>query len=167
MMVRMYVVPGLHLIPQSKLMSCWYASAQMLIQWRRNISKMTLAANPDPSQLQQTVGWKDTDRGVTNPQVVELAKSLGLAAVPPQTITLGGIERLLRAHGPLWTNGQSHIVVIGGVDSARGRVQVYDPLPVNVGKIEWRRYQWYLSGGAMDSRDTGLDVQAIFLYHPS
>lgn len=147
-------------------MSCWYASAQMLIQWKRDNARMTLARNPDPSQLTQTVTWEVTNRGVTNPQVIQLARSLGLGAVPPQTMTLEGIEHLLRRYGPLWTNGQSHIVVIGGVDPGTRRVQVYDPLPMNVGRVEWRPYQWYLSGGAIDSRDTGLDVQAVFLYHP-
>lgn len=73
---------------------------------------------------------------------------------------------LLRLYGPLWTNGTSHIVVIGGVDVVSKRIKVFDPWPVGKGKIEWRPYRRYLSGGQSDSRDTSLDVQAVFLYHP-
>jgi hypothetical protein len=34
----------------------------------------------------------------TNPQVIQVARSLGLGAVPPQAMTLRGIEALLRRH---------------------------------------------------------------------
>ena len=163
----MYLVPGVTLIPQTRTMACWCASAKMLIQWKRNTVGMTLRDNPDPSELSQTVVWEVSNQGITNPQVIQLAKGLGLRTVPPQTMDLRGLDALLRKHGPLWTNGKSHIVVIAGVDEGSGgRLQVYDPWPVNMGKVEWRSYQWYLSGGAADSRDTGRDVQTVFLYHP-
>jgi ABC-type bacteriocin/lantibiotic exporter with double-glycine peptidase domain len=163
----MYLVPDVTLIPQTRSMACWYASAKMLIQWKRNSVRTTFADHPDPSELSQTVVWEVSNQGITNPQVIQLAKRLGLRAVPPQTPSLYVLDQLLRAHGPLWTNGRSHIVVIGGVDEGSGgRVFVYDPWPVNMGKAEWRSFQSYLSGTGPAVRDTGSDVQAIFLYHP-
>ena len=38
-----YEVPSMTLIPQQKDMSCWYASAQMLIQWKMDILQQCLA----------------------------------------------------------------------------------------------------------------------------
>jgi ABC-type bacteriocin/lantibiotic exporter with double-glycine peptidase domain len=162
----MYMVPDLTLIPQQKNMACWYASAQMLIQWKRNRARATLMNHPDPSQVALTSTWEVANNGVTNPQIIRLAETLGLKTVPPMSLGLDGIENLLRLHGPLWTNGKSHIVVLGGADRANNKVLVYDPLPVGAGKKEWRLYQWYISGGKIDSRDTSADVKAVFLYHP-
>jgi hypothetical protein len=133
----------------------------MLIEWKRERLGMTLESHPDPSELGVTVGWEVTNRGITNPQVIQLAQFLGLKTVPPMTLTLKYLARLLRFYGPLWTNGKTHIVVIGGVDEARGRVRVYDPGPAGQGKIEWRSYQWYLSGKGADSRDTDASVRAV------
>jgi hypothetical protein len=79
----------------------------------------------------------------------------------------------LRRHGPLWTNGKGHIVVIDGVDATSGMVHVLDPWPPRHGKIEWRSYsEWYIGNVPVgddepdSSRDVGLDVEATFLYHP-
>jgi hypothetical protein len=66
------------------------------------------------------------------------------------SVTLRGIRELLQRHGPLWTHGQSHVVVITGVDEAREQLYVYDPAPLNIGCREWRSYP----------------VLASFLYHP-
>src|ERR1700688_4458131 len=38
-----YEVPGMTLIPQKLTMSCWYASAQMLIQWRQDQVQQSIA----------------------------------------------------------------------------------------------------------------------------
>src|SRR6266478_9251519 len=45
-----YVVPGMKLIPQTMAMSCWYASAKMLIWWRRHHTYSTEAAILDPRE---------------------------------------------------------------------------------------------------------------------
>lgn len=162
----MYMVSGMTLIPQQKNMACWYASAQMVVTWARNAAQATLADHPDPSELPTTVAWEVANRGIVNPQVIQLAQALGLRAVPPLTPNLRYLTELLVGYGPLWTNGKSHIVVIGGVDEATNRLQVYDPWPPGVGKIEWRSFSWYLDSPSASSRDTGGDVQAVFLYHP-
>jgi hypothetical protein len=162
----MYKVPGLRLVVQHKTMACWYASARMLIQWKRHQARATFADHPDPSQVAVTIAWEVSNAGVTNPQVIQLAQTLGLKTVPPMTPSLKMIRDLLQRHGPLWTNGKSHIVVIGGVDEVMGSVLVFDPWPPGQGTIEWRPFKWYLGGHAPDSRDTSADLRAIFLYHP-
>jgi hypothetical protein len=46
-------------------------------------------------------------------------------------------------------------------------VKVYDPWPPNIGKIEWRSLvTWYAFGTSASTRDTGRDVEAVFLYVP-
>lgn len=168
----MYRVPGLHLIPQQNKMSCWYASAQMLIAWKRSQSRATLVGHPDPSQVRQTVAWEVAANGLVNPNIIRMAKLLGLRTVPPQTPSLPMLEHLLIYYGPLWANGKEHIVVIGGIDVSSRRVLVFDPWPPKAGRIEWRPISWYLGTAPKvanepdSSRDTDPSVEAVFLYHP-
>ncbi len=111
-----YVVPGMKLIPQSKTNACWFASAQMVVQWRNRRGRFCIL--PSPAQVPSIHLWEVHNQTITNPQVIQLAKSIGLKTVFPASFSLAGIEELLRKHGPLWTNGVSHIVVIAGVDQA-------------------------------------------------
>ena len=46
-----YEVPNLQLIAQDKSMACWYASAQMVIQWRRSRTLQCEVKHPDPSEV--------------------------------------------------------------------------------------------------------------------
>jgi hypothetical protein len=169
----MYQVPGMILIAQTKNMGCWYASAQMLIQWKRAREMATLEGQSDPSEVAQVVQWEVANNGVINPRILNLAKFLGLRSIPPMSVTLPELEGYLRRYGPLWTNGKAHIVVIAGVDPAAQKVLVYDPWPQGKGRIEWRSFPgWYLGNAPMapgdpdSSRDIGSDVEATFLYHP-
>lgn len=43
-----YEVPDMTLIPQKLNMSCWYASAQMLIQWKQDQAQASLASLVPP-----------------------------------------------------------------------------------------------------------------------
>lgn len=54
----MFEVTGMELIPQAKNMSCWFASAQMLIRWHRTRFKATSALHPDPSQNSRALQWE-------------------------------------------------------------------------------------------------------------
>ena len=55
-------------------------------------------------------------------------------------------------YGPLWVNGQTHIVVIAGIDTNAQQVKVYDPWP-GIG-IGWRSLaNWYVSGTSRSRRD--------------
>jgi len=167
----MYEVPKMLLIPQKNNSSCWFASAQMLIQWKRRTSFETFARHPDPSQVGQVVTWEIAGKGLVNPRVLVMAKLLGLKSIPPLDVSPSMLEGYLRQYGPLWTNGKDHIVVIARIDQADRRVLVYDPWPPNVGKVEWRSFSgWYLGGVAPgpddpdSSQDAGRDVQATFLF---
>ena len=163
----MFVIPDVPLISQQKSMGCWYASAQMLIQWKRERSRTTFRQNPDPSQLFETVRIHQGNDGLDYADVLRLAQLIGLRPIPPQSLPLQALETLLVRHGPLWTHGTAHIVVIVGADAQGDRVFVHDPWPPQVGKREWRSYsKWFISGDDAGSRGTSPDVQASFLYHP-
>ena len=113
-----YIVPGVRLIRQTKTMACWYASAQMLIQWRRNQTQSSEIGMPDPSEEPTSVALERANNGLTDLQVITLAMSLGLMAVAPMSPTPGAIESWLKRYGPLWVNGRTHIVVIGGISGS-------------------------------------------------
>jgi len=159
-----YNVPDMTLIPQTKTMACWYASAQMLIQWRRNEMQMTEVGIIDPSEDKVLAKMRDRDHGISNTALIHMAKKLGLLPIPPMSPTPAALESWLMTYGPLWVNGKTHIVVIAGIRP--GDVLVYDPSPINTGTIEWRSLAGWYVGGAVDSRDTGSDVQAVFLHCP-
>jgi len=98
-----------------------------------------------------------------------MAKRIGLEAIPPMTPTTDLMESWLKQYGPLWVNGKTHIVVIAGImyfPMMGYYLLVYDPSPVNVGKIEWRTLDWYLSGNSPSTRDTASNVETVFLYVP-
>jgi hypothetical protein len=160
-----YVVEGMTLIPQTKTMACWYASAQMLIQWRRNRLRMSEAGIVDPAEDSASAKLRDDNTGILNPAIVEFAKRLGLRPVRPMSPSPATIEFWLKNYGPLWVNGKSHIVVISGIDDSW--VEVYDPSPLNQGKVEWRSLAGWYVGNSASSRDTGGDVRAVFLHCPA
>jgi hypothetical protein len=165
-----YVVPGMKLIPQSMTMSCWYASLQMLIKWKEEQQQKSFANLISPEFDAKCSQIRDANTGIVNPEIIKTAKRIGLKAVPPVSPTPEALEGWLKDYGPLWVNGKQHIVVIAGImwlPYLDYMVLVYDPWPVNVGKIEWRSLSaWYAGGSSPSSRDTGADVEAVFLYVP-
>jgi hypothetical protein len=161
-----YEVPGMTLIPQTMKMSCWYASAQMLIRWKMDQRQQSLSWLVPPELDAQCVVIRDGDGGVTNPQIVPMATRLGLRAVPPMSPAVETIEGWLSTYGPLWVNGTRHITVIAGVDTEARTVKVYDPAPVNSGRIEWRSLDTWYTGSSSSGRDTGAGVETVFLYVP-
>lgn len=165
----MYIVPGMKMIPQSLDSSCWYASAQMLIQWKRRRGRQTFAASPSPGEV-PALRKKYRDHGdLKNDEIARFAALLGFAVIPPMTPTSAAIKDLLIRYGPLWTNGQTHIVVIAGVKTHHQRSQllVYDPWPPHKGQIVWRPFvRWFIKGAAEDSIDVSPETKASFLYLP-
>jgi hypothetical protein len=159
-----YEVPGMTHIKQNMTMSCWYASAQMLIQWRQDRTQESLQWLVPPDLDAECAKIRDANAGLSNPQILPMAKRLGLQSVPPQSPTPEGLEGWLRTYGPLWVNGKTHIVVIAGIDTEAQTVKVYDP----AAGVDWRPLStWYaFNKNAPDSRDTGSDVEAVFLYVP-
>ena len=137
-----YEVPGMKLISQDKTMSCWYASAQMIIYWQMDRCQQSFMdlIPPDLDATCRTI--RDTNNGINNPNILLMAKRLGLEQEPPATPSTNLLETLLRVHGPLWVNGDVHIVVIAGIDG--DMVKVYDPWPPNRGRVEWRSLSSWL-----------------------
>jgi papain like cysteine protease AvrRpt2 len=157
------------LIPQDRTMSCWYASGQMIIEWRRRMKQMTEFAHPGPDQVDR---WKKLYRdnpGMTNAQIDTFARDLGLKMVPPMSPTAEAILGWLRSYGPLWVNGASHITVIAGIRDTRGTVEVlvYDPALPQKATGEWRDLgKWYF-WNPHSGRDTSRAVRTVFLYAPA
>lgn len=163
-----YVVPNMRLIPQDKTMSCWYASGQMVIEWRRRTARMTELAHPDPSQVARWQNMYTANPGIQNSQIISYAKDLGLVPVPPMSPTPETILMWLQRYGPLWVNGKFHITVIAGIkkNGSKYEVLVFDPAKPKKIFGEWRDlYKWYVND-AHSGRDDGHAVEAVFLHAP-
>jgi hypothetical protein len=70
--MAIYEVPGITLIPQPFTMSCWYASAQMLVQWRQYQAQASLAWLVPPEFDAQCRTIRDADSGLQNSQLSRL-----------------------------------------------------------------------------------------------
>jgi len=145
-----YVVQNVPLVAQTRSMACWYASGQMLVQWRRNRCQQTIMGEPEPSEVSWAGQREAANNGLSLGEMVYYAGLLGMRAIPPMTPTMGAIEGWLRCYGPIWTaglkvtaaspGGYGHVVVIVGVTS--GQLLIHDPEPVNVGTRAWRPQAW-------------------------
>ena len=161
-----YHVPNMELIMQDKDMSCWYASAQMLVKQKRK--KESTQNLLDPSQITNWQKLYTDDIGITNAKIVSFAKATGLKMIPPMSPTPEAIYWWLRIYGPLWVNGRKHITVIAGIKKAGNKfyLLVYDPAkdrPFG----EWRNLtRWYIND-TWSGRDTSRAVRTIFLYAPN
>lgn len=149
MTVARYVVPRVPLIPQDMQMSCWYASAQMLIQWRREKTQSTESGLPDPSEVDTAVDLYKADNGLAWTDMIAFARAMGLRNVPPMSPRLEAIAEWLHDYGPIWTAGYKkppvgsaygHVVVIVGVGP--GQLFIHDPEPMNQGTKAWRPQSW-------------------------
>jgi ABC-type bacteriocin/lantibiotic exporter with double-glycine peptidase domain len=167
----MYIVPNMEHFQQTKTMACWYASAQMLVSWKRNETQMSTAGQLDPSEDPDSKKlWQD-NTGMTNERMLDFARRLGLVAVPPMSPTATAIKGWLMRYGPLWVNGKSHIVVIAGIQDEDGwfpKVLVYNPaFPASDSRaMSWKLLDTWYVGNEVSSRDTSSSVQAVFLYNP-
>ena len=164
-----YVVPHMKLIPQDHTMSCWFASGQMVIEWRRVTRRMTELAHPSPAQVAQWQKLYNDNTGMTNEQISNYARDLGLCRVPPLSPTADAIKSWLQSYGPLWVNGVQHITVIAGIRAAPGKVQVlvYDPARPHKQHGEWRDFDKWYYGDKWSGRDVSKAVDTVFLYAPA
>ena len=143
-----YVVPNMKLIAQDRTMSCWFASGQMLIEWRSQTQRACEADHPDPSLLAKWHKLYDDNPGISDGQIGDFARDLGLRMVGSVTPSPQYVRKLLMAHGPLWVNGNSHITVIAGIRNAAGgggvEVLVFDPARPGLSHGAWHDfYQQY------------------------
>lgn len=129
-----YRVADVPLIPQQLNMACWFASAQMLIQWRQARRRACEAAHRDPAYDDTLVARHQANDGLAVALVADLAQRLGLRQVPPMSPTTQAVEGWLRRFGPLWFAGlfpSGHVVVITGIDEAG--LSINDPWPPKKG----------------------------------
>src|SRR4051794_24566099 len=110
-----YTVQGLRLVPQSPQMACWYAAAQMLVQWRRNRFRPLSIPLPDAAADPTGARLAAMDQGLHELDLVEQAKRLGLSRVPQMDLAPDTLAWMLQTYGPLWVLGRTHPLVIGGV----------------------------------------------------
>ncbi len=170
MSVPNYIVPNVPLIPQELGMACWYAGTQMLIRWRREMTRSTEAALPDPSEVPAAVAVYKADNGLKFSDMITYAKLMGLEYVPGMSPTLEAIAGWLIDYGPIWaagykqtpTNKYGHIFVIVGVGP--NQLVIYDPEPVHQGSVTYASSDWLdtlLDIGQFD------DVVTNFLHCPA
>ena len=163
-----YTVPSPLHIAQDQTMSCWFASAQMLIQWKRKRTNMTDSRHPDPSESPKWSRLYADNTGITNAKIREFARDMGFAMVPPMSPTPEAILGWLRVFGPLWVNGVKHITVIAGIRGPRNNTEVLVLDPGRKAEFtgSWRNLRdWYVLD-KHSGRDTAADVEAVFLRLP-
>ncbi len=101
------------LVPQTTRVSCWAASASMIVGWRDKISI-------NPEDIARGIGsWRNYfHNGGLPADNVEMFYHWGLTYVHPQSYTAQGLADLLN-HGPLWVatdlNNGPHVVVVSGI----------------------------------------------------
>lgn len=116
------------MVPQRRSMSCWYASACMVVYFH--------IAGP---RLGLPVKW-NLNSGINIPDFVSLATAEGLKTVVHAKVafTEDKLETILRRHGPIWCAGQwdgaPHIVVLTGI--SEGNVYINDPNPAVLRRVQ-------------------------------
>lgn len=103
------------LVPQQTGMSCWAASAAMIVGWNDLVSI-------DPSEIARGIGyWNQYKSGLAASDTT-MFSYWGLRREPPQSYTVMGFAQMLHASGPLWVAGdlgtttvEPHVRVIAGM----------------------------------------------------
>lgn len=144
-----YTEPNVPLIPQQLEMACWYACAQMLIQWRMEYTQSCEMDHPDPSEVSAEVQRYKANNGLALHQMMTFAKTLGLQTMAPQSPTLQAVEMWIQSYGPIWAAGKKirspgveygHVFVITGVRP--GELYIHDPEPMKLGSARWVPDSW-------------------------
>lgn len=121
------------LIPQSSGMSCWAASAAMMVGWRDSMSiPDTEIANAAGAFTQYQNGLLPNDRSIF--------PIWGMVDMPPQSYSILGLKGMIEDFGPLWFAsdvGSPHARVITGIygDGTADNtfLKINDPWPVGRG----------------------------------
>ena len=149
--------------------SCWYASLQMLFDWKWRKQRKDEKAEPWKI-LEKMDKSKDLypyymhDNGISPRECKETAKMLGLRWSGDGDFTANILYDMLTTHGPLWVagmwrRGSSHVIVVTGVDKDSGNIRYIDP---------WENYSLSDSPGTvswLNSRgDTWKNCDASVMY---
>jgi hypothetical protein len=118
------------LVPQPTNLSCWAASAAMVVGWR---DRMSLTPDAVAAIAQRT-----TATGLDPAQVGQFAREIGLVADAPQSYSVSGMRQLLTQCGPLWVGADMpglHAIVVTGLysDGTATYVRISDPWDRAVG----------------------------------
>ncbi len=146
------------LFPQPTGMTCWSASATMILGNR--------SVGPGGASLSSSGGLIPSAENVQR-----FAQSLGWRMYYPQTWTVGGLAGLLR-NKPVWavgggaspTGGWLHAIVLsalwsdGAEDASGTMLRIHDPWPPNVGEVYGRFYR-----GTID----GFDFMSLYILQPN
>ena len=142
------LIPGIVLVPQDEINSCWFASTMMMYNWQK--SRGGQAPNPEADKRIQ--GAYRANKGLPWASMRMYAEIVGMKSKPLMSPTLDQLAAWLRV-GPLWTDGIpvdwqgnaagiGHVVVLAGLreipNSNQAEVFVYDPWPVGRGHFGWR-----------------------------
>lgn len=119
--------PDVPLINQLTSMSCWAASAAMVVGWRDRLSI-------DPAAIAAATGdWAAYSAGLNPADFVTLARVWKLDAEPPQSYSTDAL-RVLLGIGPFWVAAAVpgfHAVVVTGLysdgDVTSTYVRINDP----------------------------------------
>jgi hypothetical protein len=152
--ITAYEVPGMRLIPQDRTNACWYASARMVVEWRRESEQQTRLDQRSPAEVPQLEAIHRANEGLPWVEMRAFAQQLGLTPLPLCTPTPQTLRDWLHTHGPIWTDGvpvdatgnivgTGHVVVLAGIrpSSTAGEhfdLLIYDPWPPNLGDVRWR-----------------------------
>ena len=132
------------LVPQKKDWACWYAAGLMVRFWKRNLQQMSVAGQMAPSELPLEVARRKADTGLSYMATKQYAIRMGLKWASRRNVSLGPgfIHDLLKHHGPLWTGGLNHVVVITGISQDGSKLFINDPAPIHHGSKYTRDMLW-------------------------
>jgi hypothetical protein len=117
------------LINQPNGMTCWAASAAMVVGWRDQVSI-------DPTAIVAGTGnWAAYTAGLNPADVPTLANAWGLTMEAPACYSVDAIQNMLQSEGPLWIAASVpglHAIVVTGMYSTDGTldntfVRINDP----------------------------------------
>ncbi len=93
-------------------MSCWAASAAMVVGWRDRVCI-------DPAAIAAGTGtWAAYANGLAPSDIPTLASAWGLTAEPPQCYGVDALRDLVQTKGPLWVAAAVpglHAIVVTGI----------------------------------------------------
>jgi ABC-type bacteriocin/lantibiotic exporter with double-glycine peptidase domain len=142
------------LVAQSKTMSCWHASAEMIwLYWQRKTGRQ------GPMFTLVTEWSANSGINVSATDFVRLARAVGLKPVPRQHMyTSADLIGMLRKYGPLWCAGEwygaGHVVVLTGVDGKMVHINDPDKGMQKIQEVSWFNQKLFNSvDGALMFKD--------------
>lgn len=161
-----YSVPNMKLIVQDQSNSCWFASGQMLINWRQQKTQSCEVSHPDPALVEKWGKKYDNNARIFNEEIRQFAADMGLEVMPPMTPTPQYVHTLLVRNGPLWVNGFAHITVIAGIRDLNGSIDVlvFDPGRGDRPNGKWHNFFQHYNAQQHTKLDAGSASITAMLY---